>query len=116
MASLIRRNPPFSPFSELSDAEILLSPYRRESFRRDFRLQWKQVDATCFGLNEFPTGQTCPLLERLYSMNQPQSTRTGQDNRPRPLAGTPAERVEEIKRRFPTLPSKSTIGNVPMKR
>ena len=29
MVEVIRRNPPFSPFSETSDAEILPSLYRR---------------------------------------------------------------------------------------
>jgi hypothetical protein len=49
-------------------------------------------------------------------MNKPQSTRTGQDTKPRPLAGSPAERVEAIKRRFPNLPSKSQVSNTPIKR
>ena len=32
-----RRNPPFSPFSEIFDAEILPPPYKGESFRSFFR-------------------------------------------------------------------------------
>jgi hypothetical protein len=37
MDSMKRRNPPFSPFSEKFDAEILLSLYREGMQRRVFR-------------------------------------------------------------------------------
>jgi len=36
MGEVKRRNSPFSPFSEISDAEILLSPYIGEEKNGDF--------------------------------------------------------------------------------